>query len=131
MCFPGSGPPERGGAAGQSSEDAKFYRARRVGCHLHADKNCGIFTLTRGKTTLNKRHNSLKIELFTLYQTPLYGWRLWSHFIIHITDVEFHGGREFNPTEAYCGQVLEQMENITCLSTKNLHCSLLDRSMFM
>lgn len=67
VCFPGSGPPERRGAAGQSSEDAKFYRARRVGCHLHADKNCGIFTLTRGKTTSNKRDNSVKIELFTLY----------------------------------------------------------------
>lgn len=50
VCLPGPESAERRRVAGQSSEDAKFYRERRIRHHLHTDKNCGIFTLTGGKT---------------------------------------------------------------------------------
>lgn len=56
--LPGSGLTERRRAAGQSSEGAKFYRERRVRHHLHADKNCGIFTLTGGKTEGHDARNN-------------------------------------------------------------------------
>lgn len=49
-CVPGSGFTERQRAAGQSSDGAKFYRERCLRHRLHTGQDCGIFTLTGGKT---------------------------------------------------------------------------------
>lgn len=55
VCPPGSRSAERRGAAGQSSEAARFHRERRFSHHVHADQNCGVFTLTGGEMD---EHNS-------------------------------------------------------------------------
>lgn len=55
VCPSGSGSAERRGAAGQGSQAARLHRERRLSHHVHADQNCGVFTLTGGEMD---RHNS-------------------------------------------------------------------------
>lgn len=49
VCPSGSGSAERRRAAGQGSQAARLHRERRISHHVHADQNCGVFTLTGGE----------------------------------------------------------------------------------
>lgn len=42
-----------------------------------------------------------RVQPKLLYYSPLCGWRFWSHFLIHITYLEFHRQKEFHPNEIY------------------------------
>lgn len=63
---------------------------------------------------------------FTLSHLPLCRWRLWWIFLIRITFLEFHWGKEFNPVSMpwkpvvdMCSNVKkkQQKKDITCLHT--------------
>lgn len=43
------------------------------------------------------RESSSKIEISPIFHSPPCRWRLWWHFWIHITLLEFHNGKEFQP----------------------------------
>lgn len=45
-----------------------------------------------------KRDSSFKIDISLVYDSPLHGFRLRRHFVIHGTTLKFRGGREF-PTQ--------------------------------
>lgn len=49
--------------------------------------------------------------------------RLWWRFLMHIT-VEFHGGKEFQPTEACCGQDLVKNQHATDIMTPDCSCGI-------
>lgn len=90
-CVPGSGLTERGRAAGQSSDGAKFYREGRFRHHLHSRQDCGIFALTRGKTEGREGFlTSLFWNVYTYLHTTVWFRRfsgcwsnLWHWLIMH------------------------------------------------
>lgn len=88
------------------------------------------------------------------YKSPLCGFRLWSHFEIHVAILEFYGRKEFHLMDEYGDHVLQRKTTITCLETarvvaskcpkdaavryfsrhifrKNIHCSLRARIAFI
>lgn len=78
VCPSGSGSAERRRAAGQGSQAARLHRERRLGHHVHADQNCGVFTLTGGEMD---RHNSCWASITGSLRVCLFTWFLiavWS-----------------------------------------------------
>lgn len=115
VCLPGSGPPARRGAARQTSEDAKFYRARRVGYHLHADKDRGVSTLARGETEGQDHQEREALRDSPLNFTNSFPTQaLWQ--IIHRQSLGFQRGKEWHKPPL----ILELMKNIRCLYTTNV-----------
>lgn len=73
----------------------------------------------------NKGIVPLKIEISPIYHPAQCRWRLWWHFLIPVTPLEFNGGKELNPVESCCCQILQhkkttkqqQMMSLTWLHT--------------
>lgn len=53
------------------------------------------------------KHSSLQIEISPSYYSPRCLSRLWWHFLIPKTILEFYQGEAFHSGEVYCGQVLQ------------------------